>query len=74
MDKTKFFFSSLSFSPWAVLATWLHIRALQKIYEMNLKLILNKNSPCTHMKLEFDMLDVAKKFVEYIVHLSEGKN
>jgi hypothetical protein len=33
MDKTNFFFSTLSFSPWAVLATWLHVRAPRKIQE-----------------------------------------
>jgi hypothetical protein len=27
MDKTNFFLSSLPFSPWAVLATWLHVGA-----------------------------------------------
>jgi hypothetical protein len=31
MGKTNFFFSTLPFSPWAVLATWLHVGALQKI-------------------------------------------
>jgi hypothetical protein len=27
MDKTNFFLNSLPFSPWAVLATWLHVEA-----------------------------------------------
>jgi hypothetical protein len=31
MDKTNFFFSTLPFSPWAILATWLHVGAPQKI-------------------------------------------
>jgi hypothetical protein len=31
MGKTDFFLSTLPFSPWAVSATWLHIRAPQKI-------------------------------------------
>jgi hypothetical protein len=30
---TNFFLSTLPFSPWAVLATWLHVGALQKIQE-----------------------------------------
>jgi hypothetical protein len=33
MDKTNFFLSSLPFNPWAILATWLHVGALQKIHE-----------------------------------------
>jgi hypothetical protein len=33
MDKTNFFLSILSFSPWAVSATWLHIEAPHKIQE-----------------------------------------
>jgi hypothetical protein len=33
MDKTKFFFSTLPFSPWEILATWLHVGAPQKIQE-----------------------------------------
>jgi hypothetical protein len=31
MGKTKFFLSTMSFSPWAILATWLHVGAPQKI-------------------------------------------
>jgi hypothetical protein len=31
MGKTNFFFSTLPFSLWAVLATWLHIGAPQKM-------------------------------------------
>jgi hypothetical protein len=33
IGKTNFFFSTLSFSPWAILATWLHVGAPQKIHE-----------------------------------------
>jgi hypothetical protein len=33
MGKTNFFHSTLPFSPWAVLATWLHVGAPQKIQE-----------------------------------------
>jgi hypothetical protein len=33
MDKTNFFFSTLYFNLWAVLATWLHVEAPQKIQE-----------------------------------------
>jgi endonuclease V-like protein UPF0215 family len=31
MGKTNFIFSTLPFSPWAVLAKWLHVGAPQKI-------------------------------------------
>jgi hypothetical protein len=33
MGKTNFFLSILSFSPWAVLATWVHVGAPHKIHE-----------------------------------------
>jgi hypothetical protein len=33
MDKTNFFLSTLSFNPYVVLATWLHVGAPQKIHE-----------------------------------------
>jgi hypothetical protein len=33
MSKTNFFFNTLPFSPWVVLATWLHVGAPQKIHE-----------------------------------------
>jgi hypothetical protein len=33
MGKTNFFLSTLPFSPWALLATWLHEGALQKMQE-----------------------------------------
>jgi hypothetical protein len=33
MDKANFFLSTLSINPWAVLATWLHVGAPQKIQE-----------------------------------------
>jgi hypothetical protein len=31
MGKTNFFLSTLLFSPWVVLATWLHVGAPKKI-------------------------------------------
>jgi hypothetical protein len=34
MGKTNFFLSTLPFSPWAILATWLNVGATQKIYEI----------------------------------------
>jgi hypothetical protein len=33
MGKTNFFLSTLPFSPWVVLATWLHVGAPHKIHK-----------------------------------------
>jgi hypothetical protein len=44
MGKTNFFLSTLPFSPWAVLATWLHVRAPQKY---------RKNELNTHFQQNF---------------------
>jgi hypothetical protein len=33
MGKTIYFFGTLPFSPWVVLATWLHLGASQKLHE-----------------------------------------
>jgi hypothetical protein len=33
MGKKKFFFSTLPFSPWAILATLLHVGTPQKVQE-----------------------------------------
>jgi hypothetical protein len=33
MDETNLFFGTLPFSPWAVLATWLHLETPQKLQE-----------------------------------------
>jgi hypothetical protein len=33
MGKSNFFLRTLPFSPWAILATWLHIGVPQKILE-----------------------------------------
>jgi hypothetical protein len=40
---------------------------------MNLKSVLNKNSPWAHTELEFDVLGVSRKLVKYVVHLSQKK-
>jgi hypothetical protein len=46
MGKKNFFFSPLSFNLSAILATWLHVGAPQKIIgKKNLQPILNKNAP-----------------------------
>jgi hypothetical protein len=39
--------------------------------KMNLQPILNKNLPWAHIKLELDVLGVAKNLVKYLFHLSK---
>jgi hypothetical protein len=59
MGKTKKILSTLPFSPWAVLATWLHVGAPQEnTGKMNLKPVLNKTSPRAHTESELDVLGV----------------
>jgi ribosomal protein L32 len=41
---------------------------------MNLIHVFNKTSPRAHMELELDVLDVPKKLVKYVVHLSKREN
>jgi hypothetical protein len=43
MGKTNFYLSTLPFSPWAVLATWLHVGAPQKIQENELNTRFEQN-------------------------------
>jgi hypothetical protein len=43
MGKTNFFLSTPPFSPWAVLATWLHVGAPQKIQENELNTRFQQN-------------------------------
>jgi hypothetical protein len=38
------------------------------IEKMNLKSVLNKNSPWAHTELEFDVLGVSRKLVKFVVH------
>jgi hypothetical protein len=62
----------MSFSPWAILTTWLHVGGPQEnTRKMNSIPVLNKASPWAHMELESDMLDVPRKFVKYVIHLSK---
>jgi hypothetical protein len=41
--------------------------------KMNLKPILNKNSPRAHTELELDVLSVHEKLVKFVVHFSKRK-
>jgi hypothetical protein len=44
VGKTNFFLSTMSFSSWAISATWLHVGAPQKIEEIFLpRLIWSRN-------------------------------
>jgi hypothetical protein len=73
MDKRNFFLSTLTFSPWAVSATWLHSSS-KNTGKMNLIPVLNKISPRAHTESELDVLGVPEKLVKYVVHSSKGKN
>jgi hypothetical protein len=73
MDKSNFFFGTLPLSPWALFSYVIECRSSKHIWKMNFQTILNKNLPHVHMDLEFDVLDVAKKLVKYVVHLSKRK-
>jgi hypothetical protein len=69
MGKTNFFLSTLPFSLWAVLATWLHVGALQKnIEKMNLLPVLNKTLPRAYTESKLVVLGVPGKLVKYVVH------
>jgi hypothetical protein len=46
----------------------------KNIGKMNLKPILNKNSPWAHTESELEVLSVHGKLVKYVVHLSKKKN
>jgi hypothetical protein len=48
--------------------------SLENTRKMNLQPILNKNLPWVHRELELDVLGVAGKLVNYVVHLSKRKN
>jgi hypothetical protein len=73
--KTNFFLSTMSFNLWAVLATQLHLGTPQKIQEkMNLKPILKKTSPWTHMESKFDVLCISRQLVKHVVYLSKRKD
>jgi hypothetical protein len=63
--------STLPFSPWAILAAWLHVGAPQK---MILKPVMNKTSPRAHTESEFDVLGVPRKLVKYAIYSSKIKN
>jgi hypothetical protein len=76
MSKTNFFFSTLSFSPWAILATWMYVGAPQNIHEKKeeFKTRLNKNSPHAYAKSKFDILGVPGKLLKHVIHSSKSKN
>jgi hypothetical protein len=46
----------------------------KNIGKMSLIPVFNKNSPQAHTKLEFDILGIHGKLVNYVVHSSKRKN
>jgi hypothetical protein len=59
-------FGTLFFSPWDIFSNMDACKSFSKYTrKMNLQSILNKNSPWTHMELEFDVSGVTVKLVKY---------
>jgi hypothetical protein len=73
ISKTNFFLSTLPFT----FRQFKHMVACRSssknTRKMNLKPILNKNSPWAHEELENDVLGVPKKLVKYVVYSSKKK-
>ena len=62
MDKRNLFFWSLSISPWASFATWLHLDAPQEnIEKINKYRLSNMELVLTHMVLELGAFGIAGK-------------
>ena len=62
MGKRNLFFWSLSISPWASFATWLHLEAPSENTEkINKYLLSNIELVLTHTVLELDMLGISEK-------------
>ena len=74
MSKKNLFFWSLSISPWASFATWLHLKAppkntekIKKYWLSNIELVL------THMVLELGVLGIVRKLLVPSITLCKKK-
>ena len=64
MGKRNLFFWSLSISPWAGFATWLHLEApLENTEKINKYRLSNIELVLTHTVLELGMLGIAGKLL-----------
>jgi hypothetical protein len=68
MGETNFFWHP-ALQPLGSFRQLASCRSSSKITgKTNLQSILNKNSPQSHMELEFNVFGVARKLVTYVVH------
>jgi hypothetical protein len=68
MDKTNLLLGTMSFSPWAMLAIWLYLGALQEI-QGTLKHVLNIELFPTCIELNMGTLGVVGKLVKDVAQL-----
>ena len=62
--KETYFFWSLSISPWASFATWLHLEApLESTEKINIYRLSNIELVLTHRVLELDVLGIVGKLL-----------
>jgi hypothetical protein len=74
MGKTNFFLSTLPFSPWALLATWLHVGAPQKYKKKQLKIHFEQNFTTGSYEVGIGRVGIHGKLVKYLVHSFKRKN
>jgi hypothetical protein len=67
-SKTNLFFGTLSYNPWAILATWLHL-ALKITKNLNSQTVLNIELFPTYTKSKLNMFGIVGELVNYAVHL-----
>ena len=68
MGKINFFFSNMTFSPWAVVAMYFAYRISSKSTRKIIhNQFWNENTPRTHKGLKFDMLGVVGKLVKCVI-------
>jgi hypothetical protein len=74
MGKTKFFLSTLSFSPWAVLATWLHVELLRKYRKNELNTCFEQNFTMGSYEVGIGRAWCSQKTCEiYSLHVQKKK-
>jgi hypothetical protein len=74
MGKKNFFFSTMPFNPWAVLARWLHVGALQKCRKNELNTCFQQKFTMGSYGVGIGRAWCSWKAVIYVVHSSRRKN
>jgi hypothetical protein len=72
--QNNFFFGTLPFIPWAVLAMWLHLELLKKYRKIELTTHFEQKFTIGLYGVKFDMFGIVGKLVKYVFHLSKRKN